>query len=353
MEGLSDRGSTPLTSTKIKGQDSKESCPLILDSVPQGGAPPQRISCCDSHRRVVESRQEILSSSIIARKMTTVGRIAYFNGTIGNYEEMTIPFSDRSVFYGDAVYDAVLVLDRKAFALELHLDRLYRSCAMTEIPFEMPREELKGEIDRLLDQSDMGSVMLYLQVTRGAAPRKHEYPVGVKPNLLMFTSPVSLPPKDKRASLLSMEDLRFQYCNIKTTNLLPNVFAAQKATGAGATEALLHRGGRVTEAAHSSILMIQDGTVVMPPLDELILPGITRAIIQQICEENAIPVDVRVFTVDELMGADEIILCSTTKSVLFVYEIDGRPVGGKDPALRRRIQELFAGKIWADTGVRV
>ncbi len=264
-----------------------------------------------------------------------------------------IPFSDRSVFYGDAVYDAVLILDRKAFALELHLDRLYKSCAMTEIPFDMPRETLRKEIERLLDQSEMGSIMLYLQVTRGAAPRKHEYPVGVKPNLLMFTSAVSLPPKDKRASLFSVEDLRFQYCNIKTTNLLPNVFAAQKATSAGATEALLHRGDRVTEAAHSSILMIKNGVVMMPPLDELILPGITRAIIHQVCEENGIPVEIRIFTVDELKNADEIILCSTTKNVIYVYEIDGQPVGGKDEALRKRIQELFAEKVWEETGVKL
>lgn len=282
-----------------------------------------------------------------------MSRVAYFNGEIGNYEDMTIPFFDRSVFYGDAVYDAVLVLDRKPFALELHLDRLYQSCALTEIPFDLPRETLRGEIARLLDCSDMGSVMLYLQVTRGAAPRKHEYPADVRPNLLMFTSPVSVPPADKRASLLSMEDLRFQYCNIKTTNLLPNVFAAQKATGAGATEALLHRGERVTEAAHSSILMVKDGAVVMPPLDELILPGITRAILQQVCQEAGIPVEVRIFTVEELMAADEIILCSTTKNVIFVYEIDGKPVGGRDAALRERIRELFAQKVWEETGVRV
>ena len=280
-------------------------------------------------------------------------RIAYFNGEIGSYDEMTIPLSDRSVFYGDAVYDAILVLDRKMFALDLHLDRLYKSCAMTEIAFDMPRGELKAEIERLIELTDMGSAMLYLQVTRGAAPRKHEYPGGTKPNLLMFTSPIERSPRDKRASLASVEDLRFQYCNIKTTNLLPNVFAAQKAKDAGATEALFHRGERVTEAAHSSILMIKDGTVIMPPLDELILPGITRAVIKQVCEENGIPTTERVFTVDELMAADEIILCSTTKNVLYVYEIDGQPVGGRDKAMRERIQELFAEKVYADTGVRI
>ena len=120
---------------------------------------------------------------------------------------------------------------------------------------------------------------------------------------------------------------------------MPNVFAAQKATSVGATEALLHRGERVTEAAHSSILMIKDGTVIMPPLDERILPGITRMIIEQVCKENQIPVENRIFTVDELLGADEIILCSTTKNVVYVYEIDGKPVAGKNQALREMIQE--------------
>lgn len=282
-----------------------------------------------------------------------MNRIGYFNGTIGNYDEMMVPFSDRSIHFGDAVYDAVLLLDRKPFALELHLDRLYRNCDLMKIPFEMKRETLKAEIDRLLAETDMGSAMLYLQVTRGAAPRKHEYPADTKPNLIMFTSGITLPPKDKRATLLSMEDIRFQYCHIKTTNLLPNVFAAQKATSSGATEALMHRGDRVTEAAHSSILMVKNGTVVMPPLDELILPGITRAIIRQVCEENNIPTEVRIFTVDELKNADEIILCSTTKNVLFVYEIDGEPVGNKDTALKEKLQTLFCEKIYRDTGVKI
>ena len=280
-------------------------------------------------------------------------RIAYYNGLIGDYDQMVIPFADRSVFFGDAVYDAVLVLDQKPFALGLHLDRLYRSSAMLGIHFEMPRRELEQEIDKLLAYAPLGSTMLYLQVTRGAAPRKHEFPENVKPNLLMYVAKAAVPPADKRASLVSVEDLRFQYCNIKTTNLLPNVFAAQKAKDAGATEALFHRGERVTEAAHSSILMIKDGTVIMPPLDELILPGITRAVIQTVCEENGIPVSIRVFTVSELLDADEIILCSTTKNVIYVYEIDGKPVAGKDPALAAKIRRLFAEKVYADTGVEI
>ena len=171
---------------------------------------------------------------------------AYYNGQIGNYDEMATPLSDRSVFFGDAVYDAVLVLGGKPFALDLHLDRLYNSCALTDIMFSMSREQLMGEIGRLLDASEGDAHMLYLQVTRGAAPRKHEYPEGGVPNLIMFAKPITLVPKDKRAKLISMEDLRFEYCHIKTTNLLPNVLASEKAMRAGADEVLWHRAGRVT-----------------------------------------------------------------------------------------------------------
>lgn len=278
-------------------------------------------------------------------------RIGYFNGCIGDLDTMQIPLCDRSVFYGDAIYDAVLVLDRKCFALEAHLQRLYNSCAMTQIEFTMPKAELEQEIRRLLDISPMGQAMLYIQVTRGAAPRKHEFPANTRPNLIMYTAPIHLPPRDKRASLASFEDLRFQYCNIKTTNLMPNVFAAQKATSLGATEALLHRGERVTEAAHSSILMLKDGALVVPPLDELILPSITRAILVKLCEAKGIPVITRVFTVEELKAADEILLCSTTKNVIRVFEIDGQAVAGKNAPLAQMLQELFLAEVARETGV--
>ncbi|MBR6594375.1 MAG: aminotransferase class IV [Clostridia bacterium] len=280
-------------------------------------------------------------------------RVGYFNGQIGCVDEMMIPLCDRSVFFGDAVYEAVLVLNKKAYTLEAHLDRLYSSCALTEISFDMTRDELKSEIAKVIDASEGDTTMLYIQVSRGKAPRKHEYPKDARPNLIMSVTPVKLPPADKRASLFSTEDLRFQYCNIKTVNLLPNVFAAQRATAAGATEALLHRGERVTEAAHSSILMLKDGALVMPPLDNLILPSITRAVVKRLCEENGIPTESRIITVDELMAADEILLCSTTKNVICVFEIDGNAVGGKDRALATRIQALFHEDIYRETGVRL
>lgn len=280
-------------------------------------------------------------------------KIGYFNGSIGDLEDMTIPLCDRSVFFGDAVYDAVLLLNGRPFALDLHLDRLYNSCRLAQIGFVMDRQVLKSEIDRLIAGFDGGAALLYIEVTRGTAPRKHEFPKNTQPNLIMSVTPLTLPARDKRAALVSFEDRRFEYCNIKTVNLLPNVFAAQKTAECGATEALLHRGKRLTEAAHSSILMLKDGTLVMPPLDELILPGITRAIITKLCDENGLPTAERVITVDELAAADEILLCSTTKNLLRVFEIDGSPVGGKDEALALKLQDLLLDEIERQTGVRL
>ena len=281
-------------------------------------------------------------------------RVGYFNGTIGNLDEMTIPLCDRSVFFGDAIYDAVLVCNKKTFALSKHLDRLYSSCKLMKINFTIERETLVEEIDKVIAESEDDVTMLYIQVTRGTAPRKHEFPAAdIKPNLIMSVTPVNLPPKDKYATLISFDDYRFHYCNIKTVNLIPNVFAAQVTAEGGYTEALLHRGERVTEAAHSSILIIKDGIVIMPPLDEYILPGITRAIIAEVCEEAGIPVEISIFTREELMEADEIILCSTTKNVIFVREVDGKKVGGNDPETAENIQKLFLERLYKETGAKL
>jgi len=306
-------------------------------------------------RNKIDNHSNILynNNQNITVKRLIMKTVAYFNGAFGDFDTMTVPMSERSIYFGDAVYDAVLVLDGKAFTLDMHLDRLYNSCSLMNIDFTMERAELNAEINKLLSLGCGGIEMLYVQVSRGNASRKHEFPENVRPNLLMFVKSITLPSADKRASLLSMEDMRFKYCNIKTVNLLPNVFAAQKATESGYTEAIMHRDGRVTEAAHSSILILKNGKVIMPPLDNLILPGITRAVISQICEELGIPAEIREFTLDEVMDADEILLCSTTKNVIFVYNIDGREVGGKDQETAKKIQELFLDKIYKETGVRL
>ena len=115
----------------------------------------------------------------------------------------------------------------------------------------------------------------------------------------------------------------------------------------------MHRGSRVTEAAHSSILMLKDGALVVPPLDELILPGITRAVAVKLCEDHGIPVITRIITMEELMEADEIILCSTTKNLIYVFDIDGQSVGGRDRCLAEKLQSLFLAEVTRQTGVKL
>jgi D-alanine transaminase len=278
-------------------------------------------------------------------------KVGYYNGQIGNLDEMMIPLCDRAFFFGDAVYEAILVLNQRPFTLDLHLDRLYNSLRLTKIQFSMEREELKAEIEKIIALSKDPQTMLYIQVSRGTAPRKHEFPQNTQPNLMMSVTPLSLPDKDKKASLVTVEDKRFHFCNIKTVNLLPNVFAAQKAHEENATEVLQHRGDRLTEAAHSSILILKNSTLLMPPLDEYILPGITRLVLANLCKENGIKTCERIITVDEVMDADEIILCSTTKNILYVNQIDGKEVGGKDPVLAQKLQTLFLEQVKKETGV--
>lgn len=274
--------------------------------------------------------------------------VGYYNGVIKPLEELTVPVLDRAVYFGDGVYDAVFASDGVLFTLELHLDRLYNSCKLLEIPFEMDRAGLVDEINRTMAQFDGGDALLYIQVSRGTAPRSHEFSRELKPNLLMMVKPISVLPRGSKIKLLTVEDTRFFHCHIKTINLLPNVFAAQRAKEGACTEAVFHRGERVTECAHSALMLIKDGALVAPPLDELVLPSITRAIIFELCAENGIKTELRAFTLEEMMQAEEVLVCSTTKHLVSASEIDGIPVGGKNRLLLDRLTELFFRKLEAE-----
>ena len=158
---------------------------------------------------------------------------------------------------------------------------------------------------------------------------------------MIFTVPCDLIPFDKTFRLISMEDTRFLHCNIKTLNLIPNCMAMQRAVEAGCDEVVFHRGDRVTEGAHSSLAIIRDGVFCTPPADELILPSITRKHFLELCGRLGIPSRVAPFTVDELLTADEIMILSTGSHCIAVCEVDGRPVGGKAPALLDRLQQAY------------
>ena len=224
--------------------------------------------------------------------------VGYYNGEIGPLEEMKIPMLDRAVYFGDGCYDATTFANNNIFAADDHLDRFYNSCKLLEIPFEMSREELRAELQKCIDANEIDHGMLYWQCSRGTTYRGHQFPPAtVKPNLMIFTVPCDLIPFDKTFRLISMEDTRFLHCNIKTLNLIPSVIAYQRCIEQGYQETVFHRGERVTECAHSNILIIKDGVLCTPPRDNLILPGTERKHIIRYCGELGIPVEREIYQV--------------------------------------------------------
>jgi len=266
--------------------------------------------------------------------------IAYYNGKISLIEDMMIPMNERSSYFGDGVYDATMTVEHVPLALDDHLRRFYRSAKKIDIEIPMGFDELRAMVLDLCARVDSPNQMVYVQATRGVGMRGHSYRfAGAKPSLWIWAKPDVLDPMDHDYKCITMEDTRFLHCDIKTLNLLPNVVYTQRAEEAGCDETILHRGDRVTECAHSNVHILKDGVFRTAPCDNLILPGITRAHRIAQCHALGVPVVEEPFTVKEMMEADEVIFTSASALCCRICEIDGKPVGGKDPALIRRLQE--------------
>lgn len=192
---------------------------------------------------------------------------------------------------------------------------------------------------------DTGDLFVYYQVTRGTGIRNHVFTEGPG-NLWVMLKPGAIGDCIKPIKLISLEDTRFYHCNIKTLNLIPACVAANKAEKAGCTEAILWRpdplhGTRVTECAHSNVSILKDGMLYTAPTDQLILPGIARAHLIRACKALGIAVNEVPFTLDELRKADEIIVTSSSKLCMRGCELDGEPVGGKDPDLIEKLRSYL------------
>ena len=278
--------------------------------------------------------------------------VGYYNGKMGLQEEMSVPFLDRAMYFGDGVYDATYCVNRKIFEADWHLERFYNSLKYVLIPFEMTKEELLAELQKCIDAMDSDGVcFVYWECTRGTGPRNHLFP-DCKPNLLINITESKISDLRKPCKLITMEDTRFFHCNIKTLNLLPSVLGSQKAYEAGAKEVIFHRGERVTECAHTNVNILKDGVFITPPLDELILPGVTRRHYLEICKRLGVPYEERPFTLEELFDADEIFITSAGTLGLPAYEIDGKKVGGKAPELLKKLQTAAVDDFEKETGYR-
>ena len=276
--------------------------------------------------------------------------VGYYNGEIGELESMKVPMGDRTLYFGDGIYEATCVANRVPFALDDHLDRMYNSLRLLEIPFDMDREQVKAELQKVIDAAEESPIhFLYWQISRGVAPRNHVFPQNVEPTLMAFVKPHTMKSMDKPYKLISLEDNRFKLCNIKTLNLIPSVLANQRAAEQGCDEAVLHRGSRVTECAHSNISILKDGVLRTAPTDELILPGITRKHLLALAKDHGIETSETPFSMVELMNADEIIVTSSSALCIRVSHIDGIPVGGKDPQRIKLLQDAYWNKFVTET----
>lgn len=278
--------------------------------------------------------------------------IGYYNGEMGNLNEVRIPMQDRALYFGDGVYDVTFAYNHKLFAMEDHLDRFYNSLSMLEINFHLTREELTAEIQKCVDAAETdGAVVIYWQSSRSNSKRNHVFPPeSEKPTLLITVTGAKPLDYSKPLKLITIEDTRFFHCNIKTLNLIPNVIASQRAKEAGCDEAILHRGNQLTECAHSSLLILKDGKLIGPKLNELILPSISRKHLFEIAEETGVPAEMRDVDMDEVWNADEVIVCSTTKVCAAADTIDGKPVGMKDRGLFHKLQKAYFDRVEREIG---
>lgn len=269
--------------------------------------------------------------------------IAYYNGKFFKFENAVVPLTDRSIFFGDAVYDALIGRRGRLFLDDEHFLRLIGNARRLDIPFRLSADELRSISYNVVKRSGLSEYFLYVQVGRTADERAHAYPDAQGASLLITVSPFSLPDREKRLKLISTPDNRYGYCDVKTVNLLPAVLASKRAQRLGCDEAVFVKDGCVTECAHSNVSIIKDGRLITHPNCEKILPGIAKGRLLRACAELSVPTEERPFTLTELFECDEAIVTSTTKICLAAASLDGVTIGGKGAPILEKLRDfLFA-----------
>jgi len=275
-----------------------------------------------------------------------MSRIVFLNGSFLPIEEAKVPFMDRGFLFGDGVYEGVGVLDGRLIDNEAHLERLERSLGEVRIPNPYSRAEWTHLQEELVRRNGMTEGFIYFQVTRGVAERDFFFPENAEPTVAMFTQAKAIanaPAAEKGIAVVTVPDMRWQRRDIKSINLLAQVLSKQAAKEAGAQEAWLVEDGFVTEGGSSSAFIVtREGSIVVRPLSQAILPGITRKSLLRLSRESGIALEERRFTVDEAYAAAEAFLTSASNFVLPVVSIDGRPVAdGKPGPITQRLRQLY------------
>lgn len=253
-------------------------------------------------------------------------KMAFYDGKWMPCEEVRVPLSDRSVFFGDAIYEAAMIHKNRIYLLKEHALRFFRSARAVGIPLPCAPAELRALTEEAVAFTEGETAFLYLQLARGGSTRAHAWPDGEKSHLLMTVEPTAEPNPERILHLHAVPDIRYGLCDVKTVNLLPNVLASKEAQRRGADEAVFVRDGVVTECAHSNISIICGKRLITHPLGHLILPGTTRARLLSLCPTLGIAVEERPFTLSEMTAADGVLITSSSKLCLRAGDIDGTPL---------------------------
>ena len=277
--------------------------------------------------------------------MNDAAPIVYLNGSFLPLPDAKVSVLDRGFIFGDGVYELVPVYAREPFRLPHHLARLQRSLDGIGLPNPHTNGEWEAILRDLVARQPFADQGVYFQVTRGVAKRDHTFPQGVPPTVFMMSNPLASPTREqveRGVAVVTAEDNRWHRCDLKTISLLGNVLMRQFAAERGAVETVMFRDGFLTEASASNVLVVIGGTIVVPPKDNLILPGITYDAAVEFAGEAGVPVVTRPVPKEEALHADEMWLTSSTKEVLAVTTVDGKPFAGGTPGpVFRRIWDVF------------
>jgi D-alanine transaminase len=285
-----------------------------------------------------------------------MGPIGLVDGKITDLNEMVTQMEDRGYQFGDGVYEVTRVYNGRCFAFKPHMDRLYRSLRELKIPATYTVDELAEFHEQLIKESGIKEAGIYLQITRGVAPRAHGFPDNVVPRLTMTIRPASVNHalRETGATAIFVPDVRWMRCDIKSINLLGNLLAKQQAKEAGVFEGIQVRDGIVTEGSSSNFFVVKDGVLWTHPLSNLILRGITRTVMmEKVIPKLGLTVIEKTFDVDFVKKAEEAFVTGTTTEVMPFVKIDGVPVGnGKVGPVVLKLMEAYSALTNEECGVK-
>lgn len=269
----------------------------------------------------------------------------YLNGKFMPLEEARVPVLDRGFIFGDGVYEVIPAYSGKPFRLDSHLNRLQKSLDGIRLKNPHSNAEWGALLAQIIAQNEGEDQYIYLHITRGVAKRDHAFPHNVEPTVFIMSTPLPSPPQallDAGVAATTALDNRWQRCDIKAISLLPNVLLRQLAVDDNAAETILIRDGNLTEGAASSIFIVKDSILMAPPTSHLMLPGITYEVVLELAANHDINHEVRNISEEELRTADEIMLTSSTKEVMPVTQLDGKPVHqGKPGPIFKKLHQLY------------